>query len=91
MQIKKRNHKKDLFTMDKIKTSINNSANDINFPLTDSDVRLVLRRISQVLDTLHPNGEDTSVYEVRGIIYCVLIELGFKKVANSYMDTKFNK
>lgn len=91
MLIIKRNLKKDTFTPDKIKTSIINSANDINFSLTNSDVNLILKKIISTLNELHSNNEDTSVYEVRGVIYCVLIELGFKAVANSYMNTKFNK
>lgn len=91
MNIKKRNNKIDTFIPQKIKTSIINSAYDINYSLTDSDIKLILYNILKTLTDLNGNNQDTSVYEVRGIIYCILIELGFKEVAISYMNTEFNK
>lgn len=91
MNIKKRNNSIETFFPQKIKTSVVNSAYDINYSLTDSDIKLILYHILKTLNTLHNNTEDTSVYEIRGIIYCVLIELGFREIAISYININFNK
>ena len=91
MRVIKRNGSIYELDMDKIKTSILNSANDINISLTQSDVNLVVNEVFFILNTIHKNDKlrTTSTYELRGIVHYVLVKQGFKSVANSYMDTNF--
>lgn len=79
--------------IDKIKTSILNSANDINILLTASDIKVLVNEILSILNDIHKNDKfpTTSAYELRGIVYYVLTHQGFKSIANAYMDNGFRK
>ncbi|SKA79074.1 ATP cone domain-containing protein [Clostridium sp. USBA 49] len=86
MQIIKKDGRIEKFDINKLKASIENSANDINFPITESDLNIVLNDIKKILNLLRENSSLTSSYEVRGIVYHVLINSGFSSVCKSYMD-----
>lgn len=88
MKITKRDKTIENLELDKIKTSIENSAYDINFILTLSDINIIIKDIKIILESLHCFDGTTSTYEVRGIIYHTLINNGFSEIASSYMKTK---
>lgn len=93
MKIIKRNGSIYDLDVDKIKTSILNSANDINVLLTASDVKLLVNKVLSIINNIHKDDKlrITSAYELRGIVYYVLVNQGFKNVANAYMDNGFRK
>lgn len=93
MKVIKRNGSIYELDIDKLKTSILNSASDINILLTQSDIKLVANEVLHILNIIHKNDKlrTTSTYELRGIVHYVLVKQGFKDVANSYMDTDFKK
>lgn len=93
MNVIKRNGSLYELDIDKLKISIINSANDINIILTHSDVKLLVNKVLSILNNIHKNDKlcTTSSYELRGIVYYVLVDQGFKNVADSYMDTAFRK
>lgn len=93
MKVIKRNGSIYELDVDKIKTSILNSASDINILLTASDIKLLINEVLYILNTINKNEKirKTSAYELRGIIYYVLAEQGFKKIAMAYMDNGFKK
>lgn len=84
MNIIKKTGKVEKFDLDKIKTSIENSAYDINFSLNNSDVKMLLNEISKILKVIRK--DKTSSYEIRGIIHYVLYTNDFKEVAKAYMN-----
>ncbi|SHK43832.1 ATP cone domain-containing protein [Hathewaya proteolytica DSM 3090] len=86
MKIVKRSGKIVDFSMDKIKTSIETSACDINFSLTSSDINILMDDLSSLLINLRSEDGLTSSFEVRGLIYEVMMKHGFKDVCRSYMN-----
>lgn len=86
MNIIKKNGKVESFDLSKISTSIENSAEDISFMITDADLNLVVSQIKDIISSLSRNTENTSTYEIRGIIYSVLLENKFTELCRSYMN-----
>lgn len=93
MKVRKRNGFIYDFEVNKIKTSILNSALNANISLTDSDVKSLINEILYIINNIHKNNQSrvTSAYELKGIVYCALVNEGFKDIATSYMDTNFRK
>jgi transcriptional repressor NrdR len=86
MVIIKKSGKTEYFDINKVKTSIANSALDIGFPLTEADLNMLVQDTENKLYKLREASLITSSYEVRGIAYHVLIDCGFSSVAKSYME-----
>lgn len=84
MNIIKKTGAIEKFDIDKIRTSIENSAYDVDFSLNNSDVKMLLNEILKTLKNIRSNK--TSSYEIRGIIHYVLYSNDFKEVASSYMN-----
>lgn len=93
MKVIKRNGSIYELNVNKLKTSILNSASDINILLTQSDIKLIVNQVFHILNTIDKNNKSriTSTYELRGIIQYVLVKHGFKNVASSYMNIDFRK
>lgn len=85
VKIKKKHGNIEDFNIKKIRTSLENSANDINFILTESDINIILRDIENTLKGLRNNDGHTSSYEIRGLIYNILNNMKFDKLCRSYM------
>ncbi len=93
MKVRKRNGFIYDFEVDKIKTSILNSACDVNVSLSDSDIKFLTNEILYIINDVYKNNTNriTSAYELKGIVYCTLVNESFKDVATSYMDVNFRK
>lgn len=93
MKVRKRNGFIYDFEVNKIKTSILNSASNANISLTDSNIKSLINEILYIINNIHKNNPSrvTSSYELKGIVYCALVNEGFKDIATSYMDTNFRK
>ncbi len=93
MKVRKRNGFVYDFNIDKIKTSILNSACNANIFLNESEIKFLINEILYMINNVHKNNTTrmTSSYELKGIVYCALVNEGFKDVATSYMDTNFRK
>lgn len=90
LKIIKRNGKIVDFDENKIIASITGSAEDICFPLIENDTQNLTNEVLEIIEKIN-SAEDirtTSIYEVRSIIYCVLLKEGFKEIAKSYMNTE---
>lgn len=85
VKIKKKHGNIEDFNIKKIRTSLENSANDINFILTESDIQIILGDIENTLKELRNNDGHTSSYEIRGLIYNILNNMKFDKLCRSYM------
>jgi transcriptional repressor NrdR len=86
MKVVKRSGYSDELSLEKVKTSIMNSADDINYTLTESDLNVILTVFKELLDMVARDANATSVYELRGLILESLTRNGFSQVAKSYID-----
>lgn len=84
MVIIKKDGRIEEFNISKIKHSILNASNEINQPLTDSDLKVIESEILNILKVL--NREKTSSYEIFGIVSNVLNKLSFKTIGKSYLQ-----
>lgn len=93
MQVRKRNGFIRNFKTIKIEYSIINSANDVGIFLTESDIKLLVHEILYMITKVHKDSLSRviSTYELKGMVYCALINEGFSEVAESYMDIAFKK
>lgn len=73
------------FDIGKVEISIVNSADDIGYILTQGDISTVLNQFKRRLSELTKDGRNTSACEIRGLVYYVLRENGFRDVVKSYM------
>ncbi len=73
------------FDIDKVEVSIVNSADDIGYALTQGDINTILNQIKRRLTVLTEDSRNTSACEIRGLVYYILRENGFKDIVKSYM------
>lgn len=86
MKVIKRNGLTQEFNINKIKTSIINSADDINTSLTESDANLICTQIENKIKSIRKDGSNTSSYEIISVIIDVLKENHFSNILDSYIN-----
>ena len=86
MNVRKKDNRVEVFEGEKIERSIKNSAKDINFELTASDVKLISNEVLKILNLIHRNNGTTNSYEVIGIIIEVLKQNKFDLIIPSYLN-----
>lgn len=85
MMVLKKNGKIEEFNIAKVRTGIINSADDINFLLTEGDINMLLNQINKKLSEIRKNGQNTTSYEIRGVMYHILMDNNFEELTKSYM------
>lgn len=85
MMVLKKNGKIEEFNITKTKTGIINSADDINFLLTEGDINMLLNQINKKLSEIRKNDQNTTSYEIRGVMYHILMDNNFEELTKSYM------
>ena len=84
MKIIKRRGYIEAFDVEKIKQSLSSASTDINEPLSESDLKLISKKVE---DKLHEmNREITSSYEVFAIVLFILKEMEFNKLGQVYIN-----
>lgn len=82
-------YKRDGFIADfipsKIGTSVYNCAHELSIPLTEGDIKYITKCTIQKLNEMKRDANFTSSYEVKGIVFKVLSENGFKDIAKEYV------
>lgn len=86
MQIIKKDGRLEEFNSRKIKTSIENSANEVGIILNESDLIILVKDIESKLLKIREKELITSSYEVIGVVFSVLKRDGFKTVLKSYIS-----
>lgn len=86
MKIIKKDGRIEEFNSKKIKTSIENSANEVGVILNESDLMVLVQDIEKKLIETRKSELVTSSYEVIGVIFLILKRDGFKTVLESYMQ-----
>lgn len=89
MKIIKRDGRLEEFNLLKVRVSLQNAANDINFTLNESDLKILVKDIETFLKKIRKDSYITSSYEVIGVIFEVLKRDGFNNILTSYL--KFDK
>lgn len=85
MKIIKKNGSLNEFDIDKIRTSLENSAKDIDVEITEADLKLILKQIEKNVQSLNGIARVTSTYEIKGLTHKVLKENGFIPLCKSYL------
>lgn len=85
MMVLKKNGKIEEFNITKVRTGIENSADDINFLLTQGDINMLLHQINKKLSEIRKNDQSTTSYEIRGVVYHILMDNDFEELTKSYM------
>lgn len=88
MEIIKKNGKTEEFMPNKISISVSNCAAELSTHLTESDLKYILKKTTDILTNLNRQNTPTSSYEVKCIVYRALRETGFKKIAQEYMNVR---
>lgn len=88
MEIIKKNGDSEEFLPNKISISISNCAAEVSTHLTESDLKYIIKKTTHILHCLNRQNTPTSSYEVKCIVYRVLRETGFKKIAQEYMNVR---
>lgn len=86
MKIIKKDGRIEEFNISKIKTSIENAANDSETMLNESDLNILLSDIRGMLEEIRKDSFITSSYEVIGAIFNILKRDGFSKLLKSYIE-----
>ncbi|HCJ57784.1 MAG TPA: hypothetical protein DHV55_10825 [Clostridiaceae bacterium] len=85
MLVVKKNGSLQEFNIEKIRTSVNNCLCSDDCYMTEGDINALSTQVNRILTEVSKGNAHTSTYEIRGIVYHVLMENGFKEVAKSYM------
>ncbi|MBE6062924.1 MAG: hypothetical protein E7207_05035 [Clostridium butyricum] len=85
MKVLKKNRIKEEFNLSKVRRSIANAASDANIILNESDLSNICKTVEDVLKA--DGKEETSSYEIFGVIVFKLKELDYKEVAKEYIKS----
>lgn len=86
MRIIKKDGRIEEFNINKIKTSIDNAAKDVDVLLNESDLDILIKDVENTLKSMKRSEIVTSSYEVIGVIFTVLKRDGFNSVLKSYFS-----
>lgn len=86
MKIIKKDGRIEEFSVKKLSTSIENAARDDKIYFNESDLKLLIGYIENLIKNIRKDNSDTSSYEVRGLVIEALKVNGFKEVLDKYLD-----
>ena len=72
------------FNPNKIKTSIENAADDIGVYINAREIDLLIKDIEDILIAFLRDENPTSSYEVRSLVVDTLAKFGYKNIAKTY-------
>ncbi len=74
----------------KINISLSNCSSDLNTHLNKVDADLITKDVEKKIIKLRGNDGVTSSYEIISLVLYTLIDMGFKKIADSYYHNRFH-
>ena len=80
MKVIKKDGRLQDFDLEKIKSSILSATNDSKELLNESDVKILVEDINSKMKEVKKDGEDTSSYEISGIVIAILKRDGFSDI-----------
>ncbi|NLN41247.1 MAG: ATPase [Clostridiales bacterium] len=84
MKVRKRNGSVQTFSMDKIRLTLERVSDELNQPLTGSDLELLTREIEKEINRIGKEIIDSS--EIKKIVIEILERLSFKQIAKAYEE-----
>ena len=85
MKVIKKDGRLQDFDLEKIKSSILSATNDSKELLNESDVKILVEDINSKIKEVKKDGEDTSSYEISGIVIAILKRDGFSDIIEKYV------
>ena len=85
MKVIKKDGRLQDFDLEKIKISILSATNDSKELLNESDVKILVQDINSKMKEVRKDCEDTSSYEISGIVIAVLKRDGFSDIIEKYV------
>lgn len=85
MKITKKDGILSEFDIERVGTSLENSAKNVGFELSESNLKIVLKQVEKKVQALNGIARVTSTYEVRGVVSQVLKSNGFTELCRAYM------
>ncbi|MBP3914980.1 ATP cone domain-containing protein [Clostridium sp.] len=86
MKILKKDGRKEEFNINKVLVAVYAASIDLKEYLNESDLKIIRADVENVLHVLCRDFNYTSAYEVKMIVYEVLLTRGFKHIADAYMN-----
>ena len=86
MKIIKKDGRLEEFNINKIKTSIENAANDAGALLNQSDLKILASDVENTILAIRKDSKITSSYEIIGVIFNVLNKDGFAEILKAYIE-----
>ena len=80
MKVIKKDGRLQELDLEKIKISILSATNDSKELLNESDVKILVEDINSKMKEVRKDGEDTSSYEISGIVIAILKRDGFSDI-----------
>lgn len=88
MKVIKKNGRLVDYDPNKIRTSLENCANDVGYILNDSDLDNIVNFANETLKNIRSNNSDTSSFEIRGVVLDALLNEDFIPVISGYIEKK---
>lgn len=85
MKVIKKDGRLQDFDLEKIKSSILSATNDSKELLNESDVKILVEDINSKMKEVRKDGEDTSSYEISGIVIAILKRDEFSDIIEKYV------
>ena len=85
MKVIKRDGRLQELDLEKIKISILSATNESKELLNESDVKILVEDINSKIKEVRKEGEDTSSYEISGIVIAILKRDGFSDKIEKYV------
>lgn len=85
MKVIKKDGRLQELDLEKIKISILSATNDSKELLNESDVKILMEDINSKMKEVRKDGEDTSSYEISGIVIAILKRDGFSDIIEKYV------
>lgn len=87
MMIIKKDGRLQDFDENKIKTSIGNAAKSISqAPLNEADIKIISADVVNTIKSIRKNNDNTSSYEIIGVIVDTLKKDGFREVIKEFLS-----
>lgn len=85
MKVIKRDGRLQELDLEKIKISILSATNESKELLNESDVKILVEDINSKIKEVRKEGEDTSSYEISGIVIAILKRDRFSDIIEKYV------
>ncbi len=88
LKVYKRNGTVEYFSQRKLKTSLLNTGQEINFTLNQRETELLIEDIENKIKSFRGEDGFTSTYEIGAIVIDTLRNMSYRRLANKYYENR---